>query len=149
MRRKLFFIMLCLMFLLGCSGKPETCPYANPAEEITGVTLIHNQNEYGEGIDESKFECIRELNADEIDFFMDSVCRLPTHRRSGGPLWGYGEYMAKVTYANGDIEILGTLNIEYIPNGSAPTGFGSYYFEGDGLRMLILEYVQIIDTENA
>ena len=147
MKKTLFSILLCLFFS-ACSSKPEIYLFTNPIEEITSVTLMSNHNESGEGIDESKFVLIRELEKVEIDSFMNSVYELRTHRRAGGPLWGYGEYMAKVSYSNGDIEILGILNIEYIPNGTIPTGFGSYYFEGDGLQMLIMEYANFIDAEN-
>lgn len=148
MKKIMFSILLCILFLCCCSRKPATYQFANPIEEITNVAILNNQNESGEGTDASNIYLIRELEEDEIVAFMNDIYQLQTNRRSGGPLWGYGSYIAKVTYANGDVEMLGTLNIEFIPNGTLPTGFGSYYFTDDSLWMVISEYIPNSDTEN-
>ena len=40
------------------------------------------------------------------------------------PPSGWGCYIAKISYCNGDVEILGSYNIEYISVGHSPTGIG-------------------------
>lgn len=68
---------------------------------------------------------------------------LPTQRRRTGPYWGYGSYLAKVIYMNGDIEIFGCHHFEFIECGSAATGFGSYEFDHDDFMEVFSMYYPV------
>ena len=67
------------------------------------------------------------LVKDEIESFMSEIYKLET-RRCYPPMWGWGDYVAKVTYSNGDVEMLGSSNIEYVEHGTSATGDGPYSF---------------------
>lgn len=106
--------------------------------------MIHNQNPDGFGIDEDKFFLLKELDAEDIPLFMNDIYELQTEW-STPPGRGYGSYIARVTYANGDIEMLCSRHIEFIASGSEKTGVGSYYFVEDGFVSVFWEYTDISD----
>lgn len=83
------------------------------------------------------------LDASEIPVFMDAVYALPTKLCGTPPPYGYGEYIAKVTYENGNIEMYGTANIVFIPAGEMSYGVGDYVFAGNGFLDLLSQYIDI------
>lgn len=122
----IFLILLCM-----CPRVPRTYIFSNPPEEIVSIELLINANEAGKAeIEKLVFQ--KSLSADEIESFMAEVYGLET-RRCYPPMWGWGEYIAKVTYSSGDVEMLGSGNIEYVEDGSVATGDGSYAFWGYGI----------------
>lgn len=131
-----------LLFLAGCSHASSTYQFSNETADIVSIEMLHNQNPYGEGTDINNIHLIRELEEDEIVPFMTEIYALETDRYNP-PLWGYGEYIAKVTYTNGDIEMLGSLNIVYIASGADSNGVSPYFFTGDGFTEVFSEYVDI------
>ena len=99
-----------------------------------------NSNETGEA-DAEKLMSQKLLTQDEIEGFMSEVYKLET-RRSYPPMWGWGAYVAKVTYSNGDVELLGTSNIEYVEQGATATGDGPYSFWKHGaFEEVLLRYM--------
>ena len=100
-------------------------------EDIVCIDLLINTNEVGKA-DADKLIFQKRLSEKEISSFMLDVYCLET-RRCYPPMWGWGDYVAKVTYANGDFELLGSGNIEYVESGTIPTGDGAYAFWGYGL----------------
>lgn len=109
---------------------PDEYPFPNAAEPVVSVELIHNQNPEGFGIDESNFEILCVLDEEASRSFLERIQELPTGRGSQ-PFWGYGPYLARVTYENGTVEIFGCSNLELIEKGDEPCGFGSYSFQHD------------------
>ena len=64
--------------------------------------------------------------------FMDEIYKLET-RRCTPPLWGWGDYVAKVVYDNGDVELLGSRNIEFVEIDISASGEGNYCFWERGI----------------
>lgn len=89
---------------------------------------------------------IRQLDDSEITAFMNEVYELPTKRDGTPPTWGYGPYIAKITYENGDVEMLGSYNIEFIPSGSTPTGIGDYIFPRGVFQDVFLKYAGLSEV---
>ena len=104
----------------------RTYVFENSLQDIVSIELMLNSNETGEA-DAEKLMSQKLLTQDEIEGFMSEVYKLET-RRSYPPMWGWGAYVAKVTYSNGDVELLGTSNIEYVEQGATGTGDGPYSF---------------------
>ena len=141
--KKIIICTLMLVLLCGCTQIPDEYSFQDHPDTIVSIELLHNQNEFGEGTNKENMVLIKELNEEEIDSFMSAVCALPTGRTGTPPPWGYGEYIAKVSYTSGDIEILGSMNIEFIPSGNEPTGVGSYHFLEDSFEKLFHEYANL------
>ena len=134
-------IVLLLILCISLSPRVSlTYEFYNPVEEIVSVELLENTNESG-AAEEDKLLVRKTLTKDEIESFMSEVYDLET-RRCYPPMWGWGEYIAKVTYSNGDIEMLGSGNIETIRYGETATGDGPYSFwEHGAFEEVFLRYL--------
>ena len=148
--KKQFVILLLIPLLLlsGCSPKKEPYVFCAPAEEVVRIELLHNRNEYGSGTDKANIDLIYTLKEEEIPAFMSSLHALETDRKLP-PEWGYGDYIAKVSYSNGDVEMFGTLHFEHIPADHGENylyGYGSYRFENKADFIQLLEqYCELPD----
>lgn len=141
--KKLVCTMLLICSLLGCSYKPTSYQFPNKSIPIDSVELFHNMNPGGIGIDENNMDLLLTLEDSEINGFMEDIYELPTERCGTPPPYGYGEYIAKVTYENGDIEMFGSKNIVYIPSGERSYGVGEYFFEATTFEKLFSQYIDI------
>lgn len=120
--------------------------YPNQGETVVCVEMIHNKNvaSYGAvgiGIDPENFYVIRTLGEEEIPELMESLRNMKTKRSFSQPLYGYGEYIFRVTYENGNVEIYGSKNIENIESGETGSGISAYHFAGDAFETLFYEYL--------
>ena len=128
----------------GCSPKPDIYLYPNRAVKIDSIEIVLNLNEDHLGTDETKFQVLSELEAEAFDTYIERIQKVETACRYGGPLWGYGKVFTRVTYINGDIEILGINNIEFISAEESATGFGSYYYiDKNQLISIMSEYADL------
>jgi hypothetical protein len=121
-----------VLFCSGCMLHPfhsDEYTFTNPTDQIISIELIENQNEEGYGIDEEYFHVICTVEQDQFASLMEKVYRIPTEYLRCDPRFGYGPYIIKVTYSNGDVEILGSDNIEYVPYGKDPCGTSFYVFD--------------------
>ena len=127
-RYKLILILFILLYILVClfPRVSRTYVFPNSMEDIVSIDLLINTNDVGKA-DTDRLLFQKSLSETEINNFMSEVYTLET-RRCYPPMWGWGDYIAKVTYNNGDIELLGSGNIEYVEKGSIPTGDGPYAF---------------------
>ena len=147
-QKQIWKLLLCILSISGIfmvcrseTSMPSTYTFAHPAEKIESIELLKNDNIDAFSSDDNLFRIIGNLNAAEIKSFMSNIYEIETTYCISPPRRGYGEYIAKITYENGDIEMLGTFHIEYIPFGDNRTGVGAYYFVGDTMEQLILKYV--------
>ena len=134
MKKRILVIAGVLVFLVLFSlysRVSRTYEFPNPLESIVGIDLLLNSNEVGKA-EEDKLIFKKSLSTDEIKDFMNEVYELET-KRCYPPMWGWGAYVARVVYDNGDIELLGSGNIEYIENGSFATWDCPYVFWGYGI----------------
>lgn len=124
-------ILFVLILVIACPRVSRTYEFPNSMEDIVSIDLLINTDDVGKA-DVDKLIVQKSLSEEEISSFMSEIYMLET-RRCYPPMWGWGEYIAKVTYDNGDIELLGSDNIEYVKKGSSATGDGPYAFWGYGL----------------
>lgn len=141
--KKMIAIVLMLTLLTGCTKQDPTYPFPNRDVEIVSVELLHNMNVNCICIDESKLVLLRTLDEDEIVEFMNACYQLQTKDMGTPPNSGYGEYVARITYVNGDIEIYSTYNIELIPAGKEAQGCGTHYFPVRIFDEVFAQYVDI------
>jgi len=83
------------------------------------------------------------LEDKNADAFMKELYNLETDRCITPPPTGYGLYIARVVYRNGDIEMFGSRHIEFIAKGSTPRGIGEYSFSKKAFEELFFEYAGI------
>lgn len=73
MKKIYMIVLILLLWLNGCDFEDPVYTFQNQEEEITSIELIHNHNEYGEGINELNFHFIRTLDEEE------SLSFIPCH----------------------------------------------------------------------
>ena len=122
----LFTVLVLAVCISIAPRTSKTYVFLNSSVEIVSIELMINTNETGQA-EEDKLLSPKILSEDEIWNFMSAIRELKT-RRCYPPLWGWGDYVAKVTYSNGDGEMLGSTNIEYVESGRGATGDGAYSF---------------------
>ena len=140
-RLLIIFVLIWVAVVFLLPGRvSKTYEFSHPAKEIVSIDLLLNTNESGKA-DESLLIFQKSLDQNEIASFMSEVYALKTSR-CYPPLWGWGEYVALVTYANGDTELLGSTNIEFVPSGASATGDGAYSFAHYGeFETVFLDYI--------
>ena len=143
MKKYILYLLPLVLLLTGCAQRAAQHSFPNTSVPVERIELLLNENENGEGTDEANMVLLRELDAEEIFSFLEEVYALPTEKVGTPPPWGYGSCIAKITYENGDVQILGNLNIEFIEQGSSPTGVGSYCFPDDCFQTVFEKYVSL------
>lgn len=142
MKKYAAFLIILIVFN-GCSRIPSDYPFPNQSEPILSIELLHNRNDGGQGTNAENMYLIRALSESEIHEFMKAVYALPTEKCGSPPPWGYGEYIARISYQNGDVEMYGPYAIELIPKGSETWGVGTHCFSGNGFEKLFSQYVDL------
>jgi len=134
-------LVLALLLLSGCDTQNDPYPFSNALEDVVKIELLHNRNENGIGTEEANICLIYSLAEEEFSAFMEELYAIETDRKMP-PKWGYGDYIAKVSYSNGDVEMFGLLHIEYIPSERDENylyGYGMYCFENREEFIRLLE----------
>ena len=143
--KRLIILCLLLGMLSGCSVKPNEYPFEHQNEPIESVDLLY----YPWIVDDRKpfmeFQLIRTLAVEEIPEFMDKLCSLETKRVRPTPPSNYGQYIARVSYENGNTEYFGTRHIEFVKAGEEAYAVGYYKFTGDSFEELFLSYAGNFD----
>lgn len=122
---------------------PSHYRYPHAPENAVSLELLHNQNTDAFASDDSKFVLLKTLEGEEMIDFLNEARNIETSYSVTPPPRGYGDYVARVTYANGDVEYYGSTHLEFVENGTERTGVGAYYFAADAMERLILEYCGI------
>lgn len=138
MKRILPLIIAVIVLLWGCKQQPNAYPFINQDEQIESISLYYFSHplEYS-GQD---FEWIKNLEKAEIVSFMESVRSIKTQYCVTPPPANFGNYIAQVTYNNGELEIFAQWHIEHVDSGDAITGVGAYHFVGTEFEELFLRY---------
>lgn len=137
--RRFLLIAVILAFLIRIYIRSEY-RFPNDMESIVSVQIMQCSDT--EPWDPSGYWLLKELNTNESPEFMEKIYSLETERGGTPPRWSYGEYMAKITYANGDMECLGTHCIAFVPSGEWQSGVGEYYFaDEEAFLNLIQQYL--------
>lgn len=102
-------ILLSLLLLTGC--QPEAYELKEAAAAVTGIELVHAE-------DSRNFTVIKALSETERQDFLPQLQRLQTHSYMlGDPLSVSGDAI-KITYENGNYEIICDCWAEYVTDGA-------------------------------
>lgn len=145
MKNIIRIVLIALLVLLVCHScfGNNRYRFPNPLEEIEKVELLYNPNRFSAEDPVYEFVLMRELQSEEVAPFMTEIYQLKTDKYGPPPRRGYGWYIVRVTYSNGDVEMLGSYNIAYIRSGKPQHSTGIYYFPDNGLTELLKNYVNL------
>lgn len=139
-KAKRLLLIAVILIVLSSVCIPNEYRFPNELESIVSIQIMHRINP--DSGDPTEYSFVKEMDTNEIPTFMDAVYSLETKKGGTPPRWSYGEYMAKITYTNGDMEFLGTHCIEFVCSGDSPSGIGAYYFaDEDAFRNLIQQFL--------
>lgn len=114
--------------------------FPHDMESIVSVQIMQCSD--AEPWDPSGYWLLKELNANEIPEFMEKINSLETDSGATPPRYGYGEYVVKITYENGDMEFLGTHCIAFVRPGEWQSGVGEYFYaDEEAFLKLIQQYL--------
>ena len=132
-------MIVCAVFILlsGCASKEYTFP--NKEQPIKEIELLYNPFAYNSNIG-GPMDSICILEDENVEDFMEALYNLKTYRCTTPPPTGYGFYVARVVYQNGDVEMFGSWHIEFIEKGDTPKLIGSYAFNTDEFEELFFQY---------
>lgn len=132
------FLLICLL-LCGCMSNEYSFKSDNVS--IVSVELLYNPYAH-EGYTGKPFELICVLDQASAESFVDEIRALKTKKQHSPPPSNYGDYIAKVTYDDGDEEWFGSRHIEYVEYGSVQFGVGTYYFDRTAFTEIFLKYCE-------
>ena len=140
MKRILPLVIAIIVLLWGCKQQTNAYPFINQDEQIESISLYYFSSplEYS-GQD---FEWIKDLEKTDFVPFMESVRSIKTQYCITPPPANFGNYIAQVTYNNGELEIFAQWHIEHVDSGDTITGVGAYRFIGTEFEELFLRYAQ-------
>lgn len=139
---KLWVLLVLVVILCFCGCSAGIYELNNSPETIAKIELYSNASEPGTYAHQENVTFIRQLEEDEIASFVQEICNLEmimTHP----PAYGYGSYIAVITYSNGDMDILSNHAIEYVPAGEQPGQVSGDTFPGDSFEVVFLKYADI------
>ena len=87
---------------------------------------------------------MKTLVESEAVSFAAEIYQLETASGPAALLWGYGDYIAIIYYCNGDVEYLGTANIESVEKGTQATGYSRYCFrnQAEDFEVIFNKYIR-------
>lgn len=133
-------LFICLCFC-GCSSG-EIYELSRSPEMIVKIELYYNSSERGTYTAQENVTFIKQLDEDEIDLFAKDVSALELEWVYP-PVYGYGSYIAAITYSNGDVDVLSNYAIEYIPFGAQPGEISGDIFSGNTFDTIFLKYADL------
>ncbi len=138
--RALLPSLMAVLLFLGCTPA-SSFQFTNSSAQVVSIALLYKENRPETGSLAYDYRPIRELEADEIPSFMEAISQLETEKMS--PCSGYGTYVAKVTYSNGEVDMLGDKLIESVAAGEEPAQVGIHYFTDDAFTGVFANYTEI------
>ena len=110
MKKRLFIMafLLVILVLTGCSGSPYL--FENPTDEIESIEIVSAENSL-------KFDVKKTLSEEEKKHFLEQFAAVNFHSYLLGDPMSVSGDAVKITYRNGDYEMICHCWAEYVQNG--------------------------------
>ena len=129
--------LLSVLLLCGCGSTVRQFPLHQSTENIIKIELLKNNATIEEpNID---FSVVCELPEESFAEFMDSLLHMTCYKYFGDMPTEIGTLAIRITYSNGDIEIVGNDNNAYFT--SKKQEYGIFHFDYAEFHDLFAQYV--------
>lgn len=129
--KKIIALYFCLMLLLtGCHSEKETLFFHQSTENITLIEFVDNKNDH--------VMCAISDDPTIISIVND-LSVIPCNRHFNDPSGEYGNYLIRLHYNDGSIEIVGLYALGYVSAEGEDVDMW-HYLELDSFRALFLKY---------
>ena len=127
---------LLLSTLAGCQDSVAQFPMHQPTDNISKIELLENVAPIGEPIE---FSVVFEIPKESYDEFIDLLLSMECSKAFGDRPTEFGVLAIRITYTNGDIEMIGHANNAYFT--ANRDYYGAYYFYYEDFKELFSHYV--------
>ena len=104
----LFWAILC-----GCSMTLDLeYSYRQSADQIVAIEIL--RKEYDSVRTDTPMHVLKEFESSEFQTVLDGLGNVPVTRRLNPPGTGFGLYIIRITYQNGEADLIGNYNTGYI-----------------------------------
>ena len=124
---RMSILLVVVALVAGCTRLPDSYPFVNKNESIERVAFLYHPQP-NNLLTTKDYLVVRELTAEETDPFMDALQSLKTDKCITPPPRGYGDYVVRISYSDGSMEIFGNYHIEFVKSGEEEAGIGTYVF---------------------
>lgn len=135
-KKTLVILILLITILPGCSDTVVQFPMHQSTENIIKIELLKDIAPISEPIE---FSVLYEIPEESFGEFIDLFSNMPCRKGFLDCPTEFGVLAIRITYINGDIEMIGHGNNAYFTDDQ--DYYGTYYFSYDDFRELFSHYV--------
>ena len=112
-RTVVLIIILISAILYGCSVPLDLeYSYRQSADQITSIEIL--RKEYDSVRTDTPMNVLKVFDPSEFQMVLDGLGNVPITRRLNPPGTGFGLYIIRITYQNGEADLIGNYNTGYI-----------------------------------
>ncbi len=101
--------LICFLCICAMVINPEYS-YRQSADQIIAIEILKNP----EVRTDAPMHVLKTLDPSEFQMVLDGLDSIQAHYKNGDPFYGFGMYVIRITYQNGEIDIIGNYNTGYI-----------------------------------
>lgn len=115
MKIKVLIVSLIVAVLVGCFLFDTNQPYKFRQEydQIAKIEIVNKEQDI-DGYDPARVKVLKTLDITEHRAFIDDLVKVEGSRVGLDPPSGFGTYIIRITYRNGEIELISDYNNGYV-----------------------------------
>lgn len=133
------FILVLILLLCGCEPESVQYPLRQPSESIQTIELLKDMRDISDIDKPVDFSVLYSVPEAEIMDFIEAFSELRCAKSFGDCPTEFGVLAIRITYDNGDVEIVGTDNNGYFT--ATKSKYGTYYFDKEEFYNFFARYV--------
>ncbi len=139
MKAKLFLpVLMCALLLCGCFSANQKYEFRQDFEQIATIEIL--KKEYDSIDINTPMNVIKTIDPQQHRAMIDALVKAKSAPMLAPPSTGVGMYIIRITYLDGEIELLGDYNIAYIsPDGELYQD--RFFFYRDDFYAVISEFL--------
>lgn len=137
--------ILCLGIFIKGLGTTRHFPLSQPETQISKIELLHKQMENNNLL--PLFVPICEIPMDQVDEFLSDFQQLDCSRNGFDPATAFGELVIRITYQNGDADLVGYANNAYVT--AEGIEYDIYRFNSKEFKFFFAQYAGDTMPEDA
>lgn len=143
MKKNILALCLLIVFIFsGCSLIVKKAPYSfrQSVDQIEAIEILKKIDVSGDT--NLSVEIIKELDKEQHQGIVNDILSADGNYVAEGAGSGFGPYIIRITYKNGEIELIGEYNNGYAaPGGEINQGI--YWFNKEHFYAIISQYVEV------
>ena len=129
-------VVLLGSILTGCYSRVGSFPLRQSVENMSKIELLMDFTPVGEG---TEFTVLQEISKENHETFINELLGLECRKVFGDMPTDFGVIAIRITYVDGNIEMIGHGNNAYFTEDR--NYYGAYYFQYEDFKELFSHYV--------